>query len=57
MKAKRVGNESRGIMKGELFYTLREGRLIAVLFIGEQVVVGEMAEILATYMSRERVVF
>jgi len=57
MKAKRAGNESRGIMKGELFYIMRDGHLHPVLWIGEQVVVGELAEVLAAYMSREQVVF
>lgn len=44
-------------MKGELFYILRDDHLHPVLWIGEQVVVGELAEILAAYMSREQVVF
>jgi hypothetical protein len=44
-------------MKGELFYVLRDGRRIAVLWIGEQVLVGELAEVLAAYMSRKKVVF
>ena len=44
-------------MKAELIYIIRVGHLHPVLWIGEQVVVREMAEILAAYMSREKVVF
>ena len=44
-------------MKGELIYIIRDGIRTPVLWIGEQVVVGELAEVLAAYMSRENVVF
>lgn len=44
-------------MKAELIYIIRDGHLHPVLWIGEQVVVGELAEVLAAYMSREKVVF